>query len=323
MRRVPVIVYVALLLVMQSCIKEDLDDCSAGLLLRFRYTLNDQQTNLFGTNIHKITVYIFDKEGKYVDMFSESGDKLTSDYIMQIPLPEGSYDVVAYGGDFTTYTTGELDPTGNEMSHLLRKGVTDMKDFRMLLNNVEDGTGFLLPVKVPDDLYAGMTVGALSVSGQGKVTEVELIQDTKKVKVILTGINVLSRAQAVPDIYITALNGRYTFDNRIDGAHRTLKYVPLQTSVDLNRIEANLKTMRLVIGTSPMLVIKDPVTGSLIYHKNLIEQILQNPNYSSQTDLDREDEFVFEIALEAKDHQVIISVTINGWKINEVNPVTE
>ena len=323
MRRIPVILCVALLFVIQSCIKEDLDDCSAGLLLRFRYTLNDQQTNLFGTNIHKITVYIFDKDGKYVDKFSESGEKLTNDYIMQIPLPEGSYDIVAYGGDFTTYTAGELEPMSNETNNLLRKGVTEIKDFRIFLNSIEDGTGFILPTKVPDDLYAGLTVGALSTPGQRKITEMELIQDTKKIKVILTGINFLSRAAAIPDIYITAQNGRYRFDNQIDGTYRTLKYAPLQTNVGSNRMEANLKIMRLVIGTSPMLIIKDPVTGNLNYNENLIEQILQNPNYSSQTDLDREDEFVFEIALEAKDHQVIVSVTINGWKINEVNPVTE
>lgn len=323
MKRIPVIIYVALLFAMQSCVREDVNDCSAGLLLRFRYTLNDQQTNLFGTNIHKITVYIFDKEGKYVDTFSESGEKITSDYLMQIPLDKGSYDIVAYGGEFGTYTPGELDNATNQMNNLLRKGVTDIKDFRLLLNDVEGDEGFLLPAAVPDDLYAGSATDVPATTGRGEVTDVELIQDTKKVKVILTGTDFLTRVQAVPDIYITALNARYTFDNQIDGAHRTLKYASSQTTVDSNRMEANLKTMRLVIGTSPMLVIKTPATGEVIYNKNLIEQILLNPSYSSQTDLDREDEFVFEITLEGKDHQVVVSVSVNGWKINEVFPVTE
>lgn len=323
MRRIPVILYIALLVAMQSCIKEDVDDCSAGLSLRFKYTLNDQQTNLFGTNIHKITVYIFDKEGKYVDTFSESGEKVTNDFIMQIPLPKGNYGIVAYGGDFTTYTVGELNSITNETNNLLRKGVTDIKDFRLLLNNIEGAEGFLLPVKVPDDLYAGIATNALSTTGGRQITDVELIQDTKKIKVILTGIGFLTRAQAVPDIYVTALNGRYKSDNQIDGVHRTLKYLPLQTTVVPNRMEANLKTMRLMIGTSPMLVIKDPATGKLIYNKNLVEQILLNPAYASQTDLDREDEFVFTIELKEQDHQVVVSVTINGWKINDVFPVTE
>lgn len=323
MKRIPVILYAALLLLMQSCIKEDLDDCSAGLLLRFRYTLNDQQTDLFGTNIQKITVYIFDEKGKYVDTYSEWGDRLTGNYLMQIPLPKGSYDVVAYGGGFTTYTVGELNNVTNEMNNLLLKGTTDIKDFRFLLNNVEGGEGLLIPAGVPDDLYAGLTTGALSTIGQKRVTDVELIQDTKKVKVILTGSGFQTRAQAVPDIYITALNGRYTFDNQIDEAHRTVKYAPIQTTVEPNRMEANLKTMRLVIGKSPMLVIKNPATGELIYNKNMIEQILLNPKYVSQTDLDREDEFVFEIALGEEGHQVVVSVTINGWKINEINPATE
>lgn len=323
MKRIPVILYIALLFAMQSCIREDVDDCSAALLLRFRYTLNDQQTNLFGTNIHKITVYIFDKEGKYVDTFSESGEKVTNDYIMQIPLPAGSYSIIAYGGDFTTYTVGELNSVTNETSKLLQEGVTDIKDFRLLLNNTAGTEGFLLPVKIPDDLYAGITINALSTTSRKQVTDVELIQDTKKIKVILTGTDFLTRTQAVPDIYITALNGRYKFDNQIDGTYRMLKYVPSQTTVDSNRMEANLKTMRLMIGASPMLVIKDPATSKLLYNKNIIEQILLNPAYTSQTDLDREDEFVFAIKLEEQDQQLVVSVTINGWEINEIFPVTE
>lgn len=66
---------------------------------------------------------------------SEQGEHLTNDYVMRIPLSEGKYSVVAYGGDFTAFSTGELSGQGNTLSGTLRKGLTDLNDFRTELKN--------------------------------------------------------------------------------------------------------------------------------------------------------------------------------------------
>lgn len=305
------------LLFLSGCIKEESSCCDLGLHLRFRYTLNDQYANLFGAEVHRMTVYVFDSNGKYVNTFVEQGDQLTNDYVMNIPVPKGLYSVIAYGGDFTTYSTGELTAQANAINKLLQKGVSDMQDFRMELKNITGQDGYLLPTQTPDDLYVGLALNVLSCPSNKEVTDVELIKDTKKIKVKITGT---ANVNAPLDVYITALNGRYKFDNSIDMNHGIFKYTPVKSSQLTNYLEVDLKTLRLVLGQSPMLVIKNSLTSEVIYNKNIIEEILQTNKYVTQTDFDREDEFVFEIAIKWTGNDIITTVTINGWKIETINP---
>ncbi len=53
----------------------------------------------------------------------------------------------------------------------------------------------------------------------------------------------------------------------------------------------------------------------------MIENIRLNPKYSSQENIDREDTFVFEINITKNDHDIVISLLVNGWKIKDVIPV--
>lgn len=315
MKRMSFYLFIAFILLLQGCIKEDLSDCKSELLLSFRYTLNDQYTNLFGSDVSKISVYVFDSNGKYVDRFSEQGSKLTNEYVMHIPLPKGTYSVVAYGGDFKTYQPGELDNQLNILNQALRKGITDLNDFRTELENVKGAENYLYPTKTPDDLYAGLATYAISTINNSNVTPIELIKDTKKIKVKISGTDFFSGAL---DVYITAQNGRYKFDNSIDSEHGIFKYTPVNTIQQPNYLETDLKTMRLVLGETPMLVIRNSATSEIIYSENMIEQILLTQKYATQEDFDREDEFVFEITIQPKDNSIEISVSINGWKINNI-----
>lgn len=317
MKRIPLHIFIVFILLVQSCIKEDLSTCKSELLLRFRYTLNNQYTNLFDAEVNRVTIYIFDNSGKYVDSFSEQGDKLTNDYVMRIPLPEGKYSAIAYGGDFTTYSTGEINSQTNTINPSLRKGVTDINDFRTELENAGGAENYLYPVNTPDDLYAGLATDAVSTLDNQTITEIGLIKDTKKIKVKISGTDAIG---APLDVYITALNGRYKFDNNIDLNHGIFKYTPINTAIQPDYMETDLKMMRLVLGQSPMLVIKNSVTSEVIYNENMIDQILLTQKYVSQEDFDREDEFVFEITIKSKDNNIEVFISINGWQINSVNP---
>lgn len=314
MKRISIHIFIVFILLLPSCIKEDLSNCNSELLLRFRYTLNNQHTNLFNSDVQRVAIYLFDNNSKYVDRFSEQGDKLTNDYIMRIPLPEGKYSVVVYGGNFTTYSAGELTSQTNTINETLRKGVTDITDFRMELKNTTGAENYLYPVSTPDDLYAALATSVIAAPMNQNITDVELIKDTKKVKVKITDTDGFD---ASLEVNITALNGRYQSDNNIDLNHETFKYTPINTLLQPNYMEVDLKMMRLVLGQSPMLVIKDSVTQESLYNENMIEQILSTQQYASQEDFDREDEFVFEISIA---NNIIVSVSINGWIINSVNP---
>lgn len=316
MKRISLYLFVAFIVILQSCIKEDLSTCKSELLLRFRYTLNDQYVDLFDAEVDRVTIYVFDSEGKYVANFSEQGSQLTNDYVMHVPLPPGDYRIVAYGGDFNTYSAGELNSQTNTLNQTLIEGVTDINDFCIELKSIMEADNYLHPATTPDDLYVGL-VNASSSSNDKEIVTVELIKNTKKIKVKITGTDFIPSAL---DINIIATNGRYKFDNRIDVNHGTMKYTPINTSVLPNYMEVDLKMMRLVLGQSPMLVIKNSTTSEVIYSENMIEQILLTQQYLSQEDFDREDEFVFEIAIKSNNNIVEVVVSINGWLINNIGP---
>lgn len=316
MKRIALYLFITLILPLQGCIKDDLSTCDSELLVRFSYTLNNQYTNLFDSEVNRVTIYIFNEDGKFVDTYSEQGSKLTNEYVMRIPLPEGKYNVVAYGGDFTTYSVGEIDSLTNTISSL-RKGITDMNDLRAELKNATDAENNLYPTGIPDDLYAGLATHAVSAINNKDITSIELIKDTKKIKVKIAGTDIVA---GTLNGYITAINGRYKFDNSIDVNHGLFKYSPLNLPLRTGNMEMDFKMMRLVLGQKPMLVIKNSTTSEVIYNENMIEQILLTEKYVTQADFDREDEFVFEITIQSKDNNIELLVSINGWRISNIIP---
>ena len=326
MKRISTHLVIIFVLLFQSCIKEEFSTCESELLLRFRYTLNNTYDNLFGLEVSRMAVYIFDSNDKYVGTFVEQGNKLNNEYIMRIPLPEGKYSAVALGGPFNTYTVGELDEQTNAINETLRKGVTDLKDFRTELHHVSGAENYLYPRYTPDDLYVGLSTNSFSTINNQHVVDIELTQNAKKINVKVTGTDATGTAL---DVHITALNGRYHFDNDIDMDHGTFKYMPINPltpvsqytpgnrSLRSNTMEVDLKMMRLVVGQAPMLVIKNKLTSETIYNENMIEQIFETEQFQDQEDFDREDKYAFEILVV---NDVVVSVSINGWKVININP---
>lgn len=309
---------------MQSCIDDDDVHCNdSALRLRFRYTLNNQYTDLFGSEVRQVTVYVFDAEDKYVGSYAEAGDKLASNYIMTIPLPKGSYRTVVFCDSLHTFSAGRIDNQTNSFYGDLQAGATNIADFRVMLNSKTGTDGYLIPESVPGELYIGHVAEAQSTRDVSHITDVDLMKDTKNIIIKISGLDYLARAAVIPDVYITAINGRYNKDNNIDTSHGMLKYIPYDSSVTGNKMDSYLKTMRLVIGHAPMLVIKHPSVPGYLFNRDITELILSTPKYVTQEDIDREDTFVFEINFSQADNNIVISILINGWKINSVIPVND
>lgn len=88
---------------LSSCnglINDDLDPCPEGLELRFIYDYNMEFANAFPAQVHCLTLFVYDEDGRYLQTITEtSRDRLSDeDYRMTIDLPEGRYSLVAYGG---------------------------------------------------------------------------------------------------------------------------------------------------------------------------------------------------------------------------------
>lgn len=83
-----------------NIIYDDRTDCHPGINLRFVYDYHmEPGANAFMSNVDCVTVFVLDTDGNYVTQFSESSDILKNEnYRMHLPLDEGDYKLLVYGG---------------------------------------------------------------------------------------------------------------------------------------------------------------------------------------------------------------------------------
>lgn len=314
-RKIVYLLFVAIAL-LQGCIKEDMSTCNPELLLKYSYTLNKYNENLFGTEVNKINAFVFDENKLYYGTYTEQGDHLQNDWQMRIPLPIGKYSVVVWAGELSTYNTGELvDPSGTLSE--LRKGVTSIEDFMLIVKYAKSTQSHPEIIDRPDDLYHGVVYDALSDVNPTTGPTVHLTKNTHLLKIKVTGISNLPLGTSL-DVFATAANGRYKHDNNVGEHALTIKYPQLHTELGDDVMKVDLTVLRLMIGRSPMLIVADHKNPDKpLYKQNIIDAILQHPDYKNQRDIDREDEFEFEINL---NKDLTITVTVNGWTVEHIYP---
>ena len=304
----------ALLCGFSGCIKEDRSECNPGALLKFDYSLNPEYTNLFGDEVGKVTVYVFDENGLYYDRFSDAGKHLTNDWEMRLPLPPGNYTTVTWGGPLgTMYRIGETNADETAFQSELKKGVTHISNFMLTAEN--NGQ----PLVELDDLYHGKA-DVTSVYWPEEFTTVDLMKDTKLLTVTVKDKRVgQSRADAtdVPyEVYCTGTNARYLADNSFGKKAETITNLPYNTYITPGRAISELNLMRLTIGRSFRLVVKDK-EGKIVFDKDLVETMQATGHYNTQEDFDREPRYDVVINM---DGDTNIIITINGWEVVYIIP---
>lgn len=294
-----------------SCIKEDRSDCNPGVWLKYDYSLNTEHANLFGLEVEKVSVYVFDENGLYYDCFTEEGDRLTNDYRMYLPLPVGNYKIVVWGGTLGSYRIGETDSEGTTFQSELKKGITPIDNFMLLAE--KDGQ----PLKEVDDLWHGNT-RATSVYQAHESVTVNLMKNTKRLTVIVKDRTInTDRSSEMPyRVRCEGNNARYMADNRFGKSPQTVTYLPHRTSLESGTMTAELNLLRLVKG-DPMRLIVENSEGKTIFDKDLVEELMRSGRFANQEELDREDELEVVIT---RDNGITITVTVNGWEIVEIIP---
>ncbi|MCH5311019.1 MAG: FimB/Mfa2 family fimbrial subunit [Prevotella sp.] len=150
-----------------SCdsIFDDEQDCLHGVALRFVYDYHmEPGANAFAANVDCINVFVFDSNGNYVTQFKETSDALRNDsYRMNIPLDNGKYLLMVYGGTACEHSRFNLTPDWtstpsakkDDILVTLPRNAQAESDVR--LHNIEDRTGGLfygtLEVELTDKDY--------------------------------------------------------------------------------------------------------------------------------------------------------------------------
>lgn len=299
----------SLLALASGCIKEDLSECNPGVLLKFDYSLNPEYTNLFGAEVDKVTVFVFDENGLYYDRFSEEGSHLTNDWQMRLPLPAGSYTTVTWAGALGTYRIGETNADETAFQSELKKGVTHIDNF--MLTAEKDGQ----PLVLLDDLYHGKA-DVTSVYQPVTATTVDLMKDTKHLTVTVEDQTVGTADDTPYEVYCTGTNARYLADNSFGRKAETITNRPYDTYTTPGKAVSELDLLRLVIGRPFQLTVKNR-EGKTVFDKDLVQAMLDTGHFKTQEDFDRELEYNIVITM---DKDVAITITINGWVVVEIEP---
>lgn len=333
---------VATMLTLASCnglIYEDEGDCTVTYRLKFRYDYNMKFADAFAHEVKSVRVYAFDKSGKLVWQKSEKGSALAEDgYSMELDLPAGDYDLIAWCG---------LDNDGTRQESFtvpeMTVGTSTKTDLQCYMNrkHAADGSAY-----IDTDLY-GLYYGDLSVNlpenldGGEYTYTMPLMKDTKHLRVILqhlSGENVdvskftftIETHKTVADDKKANANGYLDWDNSLlsdelityhtwntesgeaeiekNGVAQTEKVAIADLS--FNRVMADREMDLVIRNDEGEEVIRVPFVDYAVLVKGYYNQDMSDQEY-----LDRQDEYSMIFFLDENENWLKAAIYINSWRI--------
>lgn len=330
-KRFLILAFFAALTTIVGCVKDSNSGCVSGIELCFEYVLNNEGVDLFGEEVEKISVYVFDGDGIYSDVYTESGAPLAAPgYTMPLPLDRGRYTLLAWGGTLANHMIGKIEDGQDIFSAGLQKGVTRLEDFRIELDKATSGRAAPWPdypvaANVPD-LYYGMAEVEVR-TGKTMTEKISLTKNTSRIqlKIIeLPGSSdpLPSDVSQIPyEAYGFGNNTMLNYENKIAPQAPTLTYIPSGFDVQTGPVyNIFLTAPRLVTGNPVTLRLWAEQEGRFIMNENLVSIILKSDEYNTQDDIDREDLFLIEVVVDRR-AGLDVMVKINGWEIGTIDPI--
>ena len=290
---------------LSSCtnLYEDLPECR--LFVKFKYDYNMLDADAFHTQVDKVELYVFDKDGKYLFKQSEEGAALvTGSYLMEVELPVGEYQFMAWAGAHDSYDITSMTPGSST--------ITDMK-----LQLIREES-FIIKHEL-EPLWYGEII-KVNFTGTTHQTEtINLIKDTNKVRFVFQGYREDSWQVNVNDYdyEIIESNGHLAHDNSLldDDVLSFQPYITEQVSPYSAAVELN--TMRLMANRQTRFVVTEKATGKKVFNINLIDYLamtkLGGNKMETQEYLDRESEFKIIFFFSEAESWLAVQVQIGDW----------
>ena len=296
-----------LLLVLYSCtsIDETLPECR--LYVRFRYDYNMEFSDAFASQVNRVDVFVFDKDGTFIMKKSEQGETLGGgSYRMPLPLPAGEYRIAAWAGMSDDFEMPE--PVAGKTT--LEELTVRMKREESLVHN-----------KALNPLWYG-GVQAVSFTGRQEQTEtVSLIKDTNKFRFILQKSGPGEELDINDCLFeIRADNGYYDWNNDLlDDDMISYRPYYLEKVEDVG-IVVEMNTMRLLEHKKVYLTLTRKSDGKELMKVDLIPYLLltkmEGHNIPAQEYLDRQSEYAIVFFYNPELLNFLSTkIVINGWTI--------
>lgn len=303
-----------------SCnsIYEDQSGCPRGVSLRFVYDYNMEYVNSFHKQAHCLNVYLFDKDGNYLDNWVETGDVIKDeDWRMRRELGEGNYTLIAYAG----LCCGESSFTAPQ---LVTRAASRREQVNVSLNHDNYISNTSL-----HSLFYGMAT--LEVGKDDYVEQtVYLKKNTNNLRFVLQQMNGEQIKADEFDVRITDDNGLLAWDNEVI-QNGVITYQPWtkgetvigaqedgETPVSAAYYE--LSTSRLTTKTAPRLIVYSRERGENIINipLNTYLLLLKSDLYSempAQEFLDRISEWSLVFFLDSGNRWINTHIVVNDWVV--------
>lgn len=296
-----------LLLVLFSCtsIDETLSECQ--LYVSFRYDYNMEFTDAFATQVNRVDVFVFDKDGTFIMKKSEQGKTLGSgSYRMQLQLPIGEYRIATWAGMSDAFEMPEPVAGKSTLEDLTVK----MKREESLIHN-----------KVLEPLWYG-EIQTVNFTGKQEQTKtVRLIKVTNKFRFILQKSGPGEELDMNDCLFeIRADNGYYDWNNDLlDDDMISYQPYHLEKVEDVG-IVAEMNTMRLLEHKKVYLTLTRKSDSKELMKVDLIPYLLltkmEGHNIPAQEYLDRQSEYAIVFFYNPELLNFLSTkIMINGWTI--------
>ncbi|MGM9860870.1 MAG: FimB/Mfa2 family fimbrial subunit [Muribaculaceae bacterium] len=311
-------------MLVSSCgsVFDDLEPCPAGVEMRFVYTYNLEGANAFAAQVDCLTLYIYDREGKYVGTLTETTEALAEeDYRMTIALAPGTYHAIAYGGIACARASFEPFPIPSASSIYT--------DNAMALKSEAIGT------RLHDHFHGAVDFTISDNATAYTAVTMPMTKTTNHLRIIMQQIDGAAVDGNDYDFYIYDDNALLDHSNTPVAGHpvtytswdKGMIVTPGEDSRadDMCVGYADLSTSRLWIGNRARLVIHSKVNDSDIVDMPL-NTILSYSNvgtegWSDQEYLDRCSRWNLTFFLDRNNMWINTRIIINGWtvRINDIN----
>ena len=310
-----------------NILDEEVEDCSVEYRVKFKYDHNMKFADAFANEVRSVTLYAFDKDGKFVYQRTEQGDMLgEEDYTMPVEVNPGDYRFVTWAG---------LEGEESFSVPVLTQGVSTIDELTCRMNRINvraDGTAIVNEDLKP--LWHGEVTehSFTSRAVMQQVLTIPLVKNTNNVRIVLQHLSGSAVEVDKFTFTITDENGLMNYDNSLL-ADEPLTYYAWRKDdgvadmdSDGSRAQtaigvaiAELTVGRLVLENNPILTVTND-KGEKVLSIPLIDYALlvkghYNREMSDQEYLDRQDEYNMTFFLDENGHWASSTIIINDWQI--------
>lgn len=220
-----------LLLIGQSCVHGELDDCPpmVNYAVAFTYTNHTGNRDRFYDDVKKINLYVFDSE-KYIYTTTAAVSPYEKNFNIPLDLPMGNYHIIAWCNALSTEPF-EITPA------TFVKGETTLQQARLTLQK----TAGALNNSPLEKLFFGEIQAEIPLYAS-RIDTIPLTNDTKHVRVTLhwhyKDIPLSDRINHDNmEVRLSGVNAKYKFDNGNDPLGVT--YAPYDNNMLASEIKAD------------------------------------------------------------------------------------